>query len=89
MAFDPQLSIPEQSRLDHVLRQIVATEQITPEEAATRLMTEGAKLHDGKKTPAEEMLGAFSSPEDVALMDEVMEIVHARRLADGPRDFGL
>ena len=67
---------------------MAATERITPEQAVTRILTDAAKFQ-GKKTPAEEMLGAFSSPDDLALMDEVMEVVHARRLADVPRDFDL
>ena len=90
MAFDLHLSIPENTPRWKAVQQVAAEQHITPEQAAERIFDEAtrAKLL-GKKTPAQEMLGAFSSPEDVALMDEVMEIVHARRAADVPRDFGL
>jgi len=46
-----------------------------------RLIIAGAHLH-GKKTPAEEMLGAFSSDEDSAITDEAMKHVQAIRKTD-------
>lgn len=88
MALNLHISVSDQSDLAQVVQRLAAAEHISTDEAATQLLTEAAKLHRNR-TPAEEMLGAFSSPEDLALMDEVMKVVHARREADLPKDFGF
>jgi hypothetical protein len=59
---------------------------VSPEEAVRRALRHPALA---KRTPAEEMIGAFSSPEDVALIDEVMQSVHDLRETDRLRDFGV
>lgn len=88
MPFDLHISLPDQNPAVHAVQLLATTEQITPEEAATRLIIAGAKLH-GKKTPAEEMLGAFSSDEDSAITDQAMKHVRAMRQSDRLRDFGV
>jgi hypothetical protein len=89
MAFDIHLTIPEDSLAAQVVQRVVASEHITPEEAVTRILTEAAKLH-GKKTPAEELIGAFSSPEDREVFDRAMESAKAYRAQfDRLRDFGF
>ena len=86
MPFDLHFSIPDDSQEAQVILRVATTEHLTREQAARRLLAEGAKLH-GKKTPAQEMWGAFSSPEDTAMLDEIVTEAYALRLADQPRDF--
>jgi len=89
MAFEIHISVPDQSQVVTVLRQLAAAEHITTEQAAARLLIEGAR-HHGKKTPAQELIGAFSSEEDAAAIDEAMAVVHAHRANfDRVRDFGF
>jgi hypothetical protein len=88
MAFDLHITVPENSPAAHVVQQIAAAEHISPEQAATRLLTEAAKLH-GKKTPAQELIGAFSSPEDRALMDDAMGFAKKMREIDAQRNFEI
>ena len=64
--------------------------QLSREEAAVRLLEE-AEVSSGTAPKsahpdAYKIIGAFSSPEDVKLMDEVMELImeDRRRLNDGP-----
>lgn len=88
MAFDLHISIPENSLEAQVIRQVADAERVTQEQAAKILLIEGAKFH-GKKTPAQEMWGAFSSPEEVAMLDDIVTEAYALRLADQPRDLGV
>ena len=88
MSFDIHFTIPDDSREARAIEQVAKTEHITQEQAARRLLSEGAKLH-GKKTPAQEMWGAFSNREDAAMLDDIVAEAYALRLADQPRDFGL
>jgi hypothetical protein len=88
MAFDLHITLSESSREVQIIQQVATQEHITPEQAATRLIIEGAKLH-GQKSPAEQMWGAFSSEEDSAITDEAMKHVRAMRQTDQLRDFGL
>ncbi|HWD38027.1 MAG TPA: hypothetical protein VG944_04210 [Fimbriimonas sp.] len=85
MSFELHLSIEEDSPEARTIQLVAKTEHISNEQAAGRLLAEAVKYRSDK-TPAEGMLGAFSSEEDVALMGEVMEIVHARRAADSSWD---
>ncbi len=70
--------------------QYAQEEQITPAEAIERLIQAGlnaqAQSVNSTKTPGEEMIGAFSSPEDVAIMNEAMQYVREMRAYDRPRD---
>jgi chromosomal replication initiation ATPase DnaA len=88
MAFDLHITIPDPSETLQVVQQLAAMEHITPDQAATQLLIEGAK-RQSRKTPALEMLGAFSSDEDSAITDEAMEHVQAMRGNTHLRDFGV
>lgn len=88
MAFDLHITIPDNSPAAQVVQRVVASEHITPEQAVTRILTEAAR-QQGKKTPAEELIGAFSSPEDAAIIDAAMEHVRELRKTDQLRDFGF
>ena len=86
MAFDLHISIPDHSPAGQAVQRLVSDEHVTPEQAVTRILNEAARQH-GKKTPAQEMWGAFSSPEDAAMLEEIVTEAYALRLADQPRDF--
>ncbi len=86
MAFDLHINIPENSPAGQAVRRVVVTENLTPEQAVRRILTDAAKGQ--AKTPAEEMWGAFSSDEDSAITDEAMKHVRAMRQTDRLRDFG-
>jgi hypothetical protein len=45
MAFDFHLHVPETSRRGQVIQMLMAEEDITPEQAAERLLEEAAQLH--------------------------------------------
>jgi hypothetical protein len=89
MPFDIHISIPDKSHAVAVVQQLAAAEHITTEQAAAQLLIEGAR-HHGKKTPAQKLIGSFSSDEDAAAIDEAMAVVHAHRADfDRVRDFGF
>jgi len=66
---------------------LVSAENVTPEQAVTRILSEAAERQG--KSPAEEMWGAFSSDEDVAMLDEIVAEAYKLRMASQPRDFGV
>jgi hypothetical protein len=82
--YDIHLQIDQDTPEGRVIDQVVQTQNVSPDEAVRSVLRQRAG-----KTPAEAMLGAFSSDEDVALIDEVMALARDRRKNDGPRDFGL
>ena len=87
MPFDiPNLHIEQNSREGQNLQAIIQRDHVSPEEAIRRALRNPAVA---LKTPGQEMIGLFSSDEDRALMDEVMELARERRNLDQPRDFGL
>jgi len=51
-------------------------------------ISKAAKKH-GKKTPAQERIGAFSSPEDAASIDAAMETARRLRGIDAQRRFDV
>jgi hypothetical protein len=61
---------------------------ITPEQAAERLLKEAARFHL-EPSPADQLIGAFSSPEDRQLIDEAMAFAQRNREIDLKRDFEL
>jgi len=85
-AFDLHITIPDNSPAGQAVQRIVSTEHLTPEQAVTRMLTEAARRH-GKKTPAEELIGAFSSLEDAAMIDDTMESARRLRAIDAQRHF--
>ena len=82
--YDIQLQIDVNTPEGRVIETVVRSQNVSPEEAVRTVLRQRAQ-----KTPAESMLGAFSSEEDVALIDEVMGLARARRTKDEPRDFGF
>src|ERR1700678_2657645 len=88
MAFDLHITIPESSPAGQVVQRVAVAENITLEQAVTRILTDVAK-QQGKKTPAQEVWGAFSSPEKVDMLDDIVTEAYALRLARQPRNFGL
>ncbi len=87
MSFDiSNLHIADDSPEGRVLEAIVNRDQITPEEAIRRVLRE---MDVSAVTPAEQMWGAFSSPEDAAVLDQAMKVASERRQYDEPRDLGL
>ena len=88
MSFDLHISIPENSPVGQVVQRMVSVEHVTPEQAVNRLLNAGVN-QPAKKSPALEMLGAFSSDEDSAITDEAMEHVRTMRQTTQLRDFGI
>ena len=87
MSLELTITIPDNSPQEYNINAVAEAEHISREEAVLRLLD--VPRRTSKATPeALAILGAFSSPEDVALMDEVMEIVHRerdRQAVEGPR----
>lgn len=89
MTFDLHITIQDNSPAAHAVQNVAASHHITPEEAAMRLLTEAARTY-GKKTPADELIGAFSSTEDSAIIDAAMASAKAHRAEfDRVREFGF
>jgi len=81
-----QLHITDNSPEAQAIETIVNRDHVSPEEAVRRALRHPALA---KPTPAEEMIGAFSSPEDMAIIDEAMQYVQELRESDRLRDFGI
>jgi hypothetical protein len=83
------LSIEENTPAAYAIEAIAEAEHVSPQEAALKLLASLPVARKSKATPeALAILGAFSSPEDVALMDDVMELVMSereRQSAEPPR----
>lgn len=77
------LTIDEDSPEGRSLRFIMLRDGVDASEAVRRILRGPSAA---QKTPAEEMLGIFSSAEDSAAMDAAMELVNERRKLDEPRD---
>ncbi|MBZ0213455.1 MAG: hypothetical protein K8H99_06630 [Nitrospirae bacterium] len=89
MPIELRISIQDDSPVGHAVKRMVATGGVTPEEAAERLMAEGAQLH-GEETPAERLIGAFASAEDGDAMDRAVASAKAHRAQfDRVRDLGF
>jgi hypothetical protein len=87
MPFDIQnLHIEQHSREGQKRQAIIQRDHVSPEEAIRRALRHPAVVD---KTPGQELIGLFSSDEDRALIDEVMEMARERRKLDEPRDFGI
>jgi len=88
MPFELHISIPEHGRAFQVVQQVAKAKKISAEQAATELLLEGADQH-AKNSPAHRMIGLFSSEEDSAILDEVMDLVDDGRKTSTTRDIGL
>jgi len=86
MTFDLHIHIDDRSPESYALESIIRRDRVSPEEAVRRALRHPALA---KRTPADEMIGAFSSPEDAAIIDEAMQSVHELRDTDRLRDFEL
>jgi len=91
MAFDLHITVTENSLEAHVIQKVAEDSHISPEQAAQRLFEEAVRAHlEGEKTPAQNLIGAFSSEEGVAAIDEAMAVIHAQRPDyDRVRDLGF
>ena len=80
MAFEFRITIPENSPEEAFVLQVAAAEHITPEQAGHRLFIEALKAHlTPNQTPAQKLLGAFSSDEDSEAIDRAIQVVRDRR----------
>jgi hypothetical protein len=85
MGFEIQkLHIPDNSPEAQVVEQVMQAEQVGPAEAVRHILRNAA----GKRKPAQRMIGLFSSDEDAALMDKVMELVAESRNTQTTRNTG-
>ena len=84
MTFDLHIHFDSQSPEGHVVESIVSRDRVSPEEAVLRVLRE-----KGRPTPAQEMIGALSDPESIAILDEVVAEAYRMRRLDQTRDFGL
>jgi|GEM_PF-2793281 len=84
------LEVPPMRFLDNTpeaqaVESVMAAEHVGIEEAVRTILR---KAND-KRTPAQRMIGLLSNPEDVAVMDEVKELVNESRQTQTTRDIGL
>lgn len=79
------LHLDDDSPEGRALRAIVERDGVTPEEAV-RVALRGTER---TKTPAEEAWGLFSSPEDLAIFEEAMELTKDPRHAWTAREIDL
>ncbi len=79
------LHLDDDSPEGRAVRTIVAREGVTPEEAVRVALREA----ECPRTPAEEMWGLFSSPEDLAIFEEAMAMTRDPRHIGTEREFDL
>ena len=82
------LTIADDSALARDIERISETQQLSHEEVALQLI-EGAHQPRAANPDAYKIIGMFSSPEDVAIVDEAMELImeeRHRRNSAPPRD---
>ena len=97
MPFDVLLHINEDSQRGRAIQRLADAQHTTPERAIEQIIDIGIQAQhftlspetSKGKTPAEMLIGLFSSPEDSAIMDEVTEIAYQGRNLDTTRDIGL
>lgn len=77
MALNVHLTLPEDSPAGRAVLHVVQTEHVTAEEAVTQILTEAASRQG--KTPAEELIGALSSPEDREILERAMASARQHR----------
>jgi len=86
MTIDLHICLESESPEGKIIETIASRDNVSPEAAVMHLLRE---MVNRKDTPAEQMWGAFSSPEDAALIEDVAREAYERRLLDQPRDFGF
>lgn len=96
MAMEVLIRIAENSRRGKAIQRMALKQNATPQQVVERIIDAeidnqaGADepIVDGK-TPAERLIGLFSSPEDASLIDEVTALAYEGRAAGSTRDIGL
>ena len=81
MAFELNFTIPEQSPEGQVLAALVSRDKVLPEEA----IRQAIRRAGDQRNPAQRMIGVFSSDEDAAIMDEVLELANESRVTQTTR----
>jgi hypothetical protein len=96
MPIDVLIRITKDSQRGRAIQKMADQQDATPEQIIERMIDEGVRTHaklsqeEGNgKTPAEMLMGLFSSPENTALMDEVTAMAYEGRNASTTRDIGL
>ena len=78
MSYQITLNIAEDSEANRLIERVAAREQLSREEAALQLI-EGARQPRAANPDAYKIIGMFSSPEDIAIVDEAMELIMEER----------
>lgn len=86
MTFDLHVQIEDHSPEALVLESIINRDHVSAEEAVRRALRHPAL---SAKSPSEAMIGAFSSPDDSSLLDDIVREAYEHRRTDQPRDLGL
>jgi hypothetical protein len=89
VSYQITLDIDENSPQARNIERLAETEKVSREEAALKLLANHPNGRSYKASPAaRRILGAFSSPEDAAIMDEAVALAmeeRVRRNAQPPR----
>lgn len=72
------LDIDENSEAARLINDVVAREQLSPEEATLKLIIREEKPR-GATPAARSIIGIFNAPEDAKIMDEAMEFIREER----------
>ena len=74
------MSVEIPSEIERDIQRFAEQEQVTHDEAVLRLIETGLSVRKpGPKTVFEQGLGLFGSPEDSALLDEVVSLAYKER----------
>ena len=90
MSFEP---LP--ANLEQGVQRFAEQQHVSHDEAVLMLIETGLKSipksapAEADKNPAQELIGLFSSPEDSAVMDEVVAIAYEGRKAAAARDIAV
>jgi hypothetical protein len=74
------MSVDIPAEIQHDIQRYAQQEHITPEEAVLRLIETGlANKSPARREAFQQGLGLFGSPEDSALLDEVVSLAYQER----------
>lgn len=79
----------EENQNGQIVRHMAARKHETPKQLLDRITDVDLRGVDRIRTSVEEMIGAFSSPDDSAIIDDAMRSVREYRKTDRLREFGL
>ena len=91
MAFEFHIRIPENSEHGQIIQAMAEQQHITPQQAAERLLKEGAKSHlepTTKRNFIKEGRGMFKDPEDARILDEAVAIALEERRRPSVQSLG-